>query len=397
MIELEKEDIVMVRFGELSTKGKNISDFIRKLGDNIRYALKDFANLKIKVEHDHIYIELHGEDFSKVSARLKLVPGLLSFSLVEALPKDIEKVKERGLEMALASHKKTFKVITKRIDKLFPMVSDDINRAVAGRILANDPDIKVDVHNPELEIHITVREDVIYMYSDSIMGLGGYPVGVAGKALMMISGGIDSPVASFLMMKRGVKLEMIHFAAPPYTSDQVIVKIKDLCRKLNVFQRDIKVYIVPFTDIQKKIYEVAGTEYAITIMRRMMLRIATIVAHKHRDLVLASGESIGQVASQTLPSMVAIEKGSEMPIIRPLATYDKLEIIKLAQMIDTYDISIRPYEDCCTIFDVKNPTTCPHIDKCLEIESKFDFNPMILETIKNIETIHVSDSEEKPF
>jgi thiamine biosynthesis protein ThiI len=317
--------------------------------------------------------------------------------LVEALPRDMEKVKARALEMALNSSKKTFKIITKRTDKLFPLVSDQINRTVAGYILQNDPNIKVDVHTPELEIHITVREDVIYIYSESIPGLGGYPVGVAGKALMMISGGIDSPVASFLMMKRGVKLEMIHFAAPPYTSDQVILKIKDLCAKLNIFQPDIKVYIVPFTEIQKKIYEVAGTSYAITIMRRMMLRIATIVAKKHRDLVLASGESIGQVASQTLTSMVAIEKGSDLPIIRPLATYDKLEIIKLSKMIGTFDISIRPYEDCCTIFDVKDPTTCPHIDKVALIESKFDFTDMINEAVKNIQTIHVPEKEEKPF
>jgi thiamine biosynthesis protein ThiI len=396
-MELEKADIVMVRFGELSTKGKNIADFIRKLGDNIRIALHDFKNLKFDIKHDHIYIELNGEDFEAVASRLKMVPGLLSFSLVEALPRDMEKVKARALEMALNSSKKTFKIITKRTDKLFPLVSDQINRTVAGYILQNDPNIKVDVHTPELEIHITVREDVIYIYSESIPGLGGYPVGVAGKALMMISGGIDSPVASFLMMKRGVKLEMIHFAAPPYTSDQVILKIKDLCAKLNIFQPDIKVYIVPFTEIQKKIYEVAGTSYAITIMRRMMLRIATIVAKKHRDLVLASGESIGQVASQTLTSMVAIEKGSDLPIIRPLATYDKLEIIKLSKMIGTFDISIRPYEDCCTIFDVKDPTTCPHIDKVALIESKFDFTDMINEAVKNIQTIHVPEKEEKPF
>ncbi len=392
-----KNDIIMVRFGELSTKGKNIKDFIRKLGDNIRYALRDVKGLIYEIRHDHIYIELNGADFNQVKDKLQMVPGLLSFSRCEALPKDIEKVKDRALEMALASNKKTFKVITKRVDKLFPMVSDQINRAVAAKILQNDPNIKVDVHNPELEINITIREDVIYIYSDSYQGLGGYPTGIAGKALMMISGGIDSPVAAFLMMKRGVKLEMIHFAAPPYTSDQVIVKIKDLCSKLNVFQKDIKVYVVPFTDIQKKIYEVAGTSYAITIMRRMMLSIATRVARGHHDYVLASGESIGQVASQTLPSIATIERGSDIPVIRPLATYDKLEIIQIAKKIGTYDISIRPYEDCCTIFDVKDPATAPKFDKVQEIESKFDFKPLLDEAFKNITVLHIPDKEDKPF
>jgi len=392
-----KNDIVMVRFGELSTKGKNMKDFIRKLGDNIKCALKPFDRLTYDVKHDHIYIELNGVPFNQVKEKLMWVPGLISFSLCEALPKDIEAVKTRALEIGKSTDKKTFKIITKRIDKLFPMVSDTINRTVAGYILQNIPDLKVDVHNPELEIHISIREDVIYMYSDSYPGLGGYPTGIAGKALMMMSGGIDSPVAAFLMMKRGVKLEMIHFAAPPYTSEQVIVKIKDLCAKLNVFQPDIKVYIVPFTDIQKKIYGVAGTSYAITIMRRMMLNIATKVAVSHKDWVLASGESIGQVASQTLPSISTIERNSNIPIIRPLATYDKLEIIKIAKKIGTFDISIRPYEDCCTIFDVKDPATAPRFKKVQEIESKFDFKPLLDEAFKGIKVIHVPSKEDEVF
>lgn len=387
----------MVRFGELSTKGKNMHDFIHRLGINIKVALSDYKNLKYRIEHDHIYIELHGEDFAKVSERLKKVPGLSSFSLVEAVKRDMEEVKTKALEMARKANKKTFKVITKRTDKLFPLISDQINREVGGYILRNIPSIKVDVHEPELEIHITVRDDAIYMYSDSIQGIGGYPVGIQGKGLVMLSGGIDSPVAAYLMMKRGVKIEAIHFAAPPYTSDQVLVKIRDLLKVLNIYQPDIKLYIVPFTDIQKKIYDVAGSSYAITIMRRMMLRIAIRIARSHKDTVIANGESIGQVASQTLKSISAIERGMNYPVIRPLATYDKVDIMKIAQDLGTFDISIRPYEDCCTIFDVKDPTTCPHYDRVDKIETGFDYNSMIEEAIKNIQIEHITAKDEKPF
>jgi thiamine biosynthesis protein ThiI len=394
---INNSNIIMVRFGELSTKGKNMGDFIRKLGDNIKVSLKEFSGLKYNIRHDHIYIFLNDVPFEPVKERLQLVPGLSSFSLVEALPRDIESVKKRSLQMMQASNKKTFKVVTKRIDKLFPMISDQINRTVAGYILSNMNDITVDVHHPELEIDITVREDVIYIYSDYYQGLGGYPVGIAGKGLMMISGGIDSPVASFLMMKRGVKLEMIHFAAPPYTSEKVIEKIRDICRLLNIYQPDIKIYVAPFTEIQKKIYEIAGTEYAITIMRIMMLRIAKRVAYAHNDIVIANGESIGQVASQTLKSMFAIEHGIDYPVIRPLATYDKSEIIAIAKKIGTFDISIRPYEDCCTIFPVHNPTTCPRLDKVKEILDRYDFSQMLDDTYKGIKPEVVSKAKEIKF
>lgn len=388
-------DLIMVRFGELGTKGKNIKDFIRLLGKNIRYVLKPFSKLTYDIKRDHIYIELNGEDFDAIVPYLQRVPGLSSFSHCFALKRDMNEVKAKALDVAKHSGAKTFKVITKRIDKLFPLTSDEINREVAGVILQNIPGIKVDVHEPELPLYIMVREDVIYVYDQKIEGCGGYPVGIAGKALMMLSGGIDSPVASYLMLKRGVKLEFIHFAAPPYTSENVIVKLHDILRKLNIYQPDFKVYIVPFTDIQKKIYEVAGTSYAITIMRRMFLRIAGKVAKGHNDLVLANGESIGQVASQTLKSMNAIEHGiSYLPVIRPLAAYDKVDIIKIARYLGTYDISIRPYEDCCTIFAPKDPTTAPHFDKIEEIEKKADFDAMIDEAIKNIRIMHVSDEED---
>lgn len=392
---MNNSDLIIVRFGELSTKGKNMKDFIRKLGSNIKLALRDFDKLTYDIRHDHIYINLNGTDFDLVKKPLSLVPGLLSFSHAHAFERNLDVVKQFALEMALKSNKKTFKVFTKRSDKLFPYTSDQINREVASVILNKIDSIKVDVHNPELEIHINVREDVIYVYADKVDGLGGYPVGIAGKALMLISGGIDSPVASFLMMKRGVKLEMIHFAAPPYTSKQVITKIHDLIHKLNIFQPDIKLYVVPFTELQKKIYEVTDRSYAITIMRIMMLRIAKRVATSHKDIVLATGESIGQVASQTLNSIRTIERGIDIPIIRPLATYDKLEIINISKKIGTYEISIRPFEDCCTIFTVKDPTTRPHFDKVDEFLSRFDFNSLVEKTFREIKVEHITNEVKK--
>lgn len=386
-------DLILVRFGELSTKGKNIKDFIRKLAENIKEALKGFPALRYQVRHDHIYLGLNGENYEAVAERLRQVPGIGSFSRVIAVESDLEAIKAQALAVARGSKAQTFKIITRRVNKLFPYHSDEINRLVAADILQNTP-LKVDVHQPDLPIQIMIRPDLTYIYSESVAGLGGYPLGIAGKALMLLSGGIDSPVAAYHLMKRGVKLEMIHFAAPPYTSEQVLIKIKDLLHKLNVFQPAIKLYVVPFTKIQEKIYEVAGTSYAITIMRRMMLRIAERVARFNNDLVLASGESIGQVASQTLKSMVAIEECLGLPLIRPLATTDKIDIIKTAQAIETFDISIRPYEDCCTIFKVKDPTTAPHRDRIAEIESRFDFAPLLDEAYQNIQRQTIKIEEE---
>ncbi len=319
---MENTDMIIVFFGELSTKGKNIMDFIRLLGKNTRYALRDFKNLTYEVKKDHIYILLNGEDYNEVKKQLVKVSGILSFAYAKNVGRDMKNIKEECLNLYLSSGATTFKADCKRVDKEFPIHSDDVNRQIGGYILTHVPTSKVDVHNPECRIHVMIREEGTFVYSKKEKGMGGYPLGIAGKSLMMISGGIDSPVASYLMMKRGVKLEMIHFAAPPYTSQKVIDKITDLLHVLNQYQPEIKLYIVPFTDLEKKIYEVAGPSYCVTVMRRMMLRISERIAYRHNDLVLSSGESVGQVASQTLPSMQVIEKVSSLPIIRPLATYD---------------------------------------------------------------------------
>lgn len=395
--DFKSEDMIIVFFGELSTKGKNIFDFIRLLGKNIKEKLKEFPSLTYEIKKDHIYIKLNGVLYEDVEEKLKGIPGIHSYAKVKAIDKDIESIKKEAINLVKDSKLKSFKVVCKRADKNYPIHSDDINKMVGGAILENIKGTYVDVHKPELFVHIYIREEYAYIYGPKEMGMGGYPLGIAGKVLHLLSGGIDSPVAAYLMMKRGCKVECIHFAAPPYTSNQVLYKIKDLLNKLNEYQPSIKLIIVPFTKLQEKIYEYAGTSYAITIMRRMMLRISERIAKRNNDLIISSGESIGQVASQTLKSMITIDKAITTTIIRPLATYDKTEIISIAKKIDTFDISIRPYEDCCTIFEVKDPVTAPHLDKVIEIESKFDYQSLVDECVNNAKSYWISKDKEVDF
>ena len=385
-----KQEMIMVRYGELSTKGKNIGDFIKMLGNNIKRALKKYQKLEYRISRDHIYITLNDEPYEPIKEILKGVSGASSFSLVYKVESDIDRIKDACLELAKEENKNTFKVKSKRADKNFPFVSDDINRGVATEILKNTS-YKVDVHNPDLLINITVRSDATYIYINEEQGAGGYPLGIAGKGLMMMSGGIDSPVGCYLMMKRGIKMECIHFASPPYTSQAVITKITDLLKVLASYQGQMRLYVVPFTKLQVEIYKYAKEAYAITIMRRMMYRIAEIVAHRNNCLVIANGESIGQVASQTLKSISAIENVVKMPVIRPLAIFDKVDIIKISKDIGTYDISIRQFEDCCTIFDPKNPTTAPKDDIIEKIESSFPWQDLVYECVKGIETFIIDE------
>lgn len=387
-------DMIIIFFGELSTKGKNIMNFIRLLGNNIKYALHDFKNLTYEIRKDHIIILLNGEDFSEVKKPLKKVSGIGSFALAKNVDKNMDAISEEAKEVYLLSKKTTFKVETRRADKDFPIHSDDVSRKVGSYILRSVETAKVDVHNPEVMIHIMIRLEGAYVYAIKEKGMGGYPLGIAGKSLCLLSGGIDSPVAAYLMMKRGVKLECIHFAAPPYTSQAVIDKIHDLLHVLNEYQPDIKLYVVPFTELERKIYEVAGPSYCVTVMRRMMMRIAERIANKHNDLILSSGESIGQVASQTLPSMKVIEECCHLPMVRPLACTDKSEIIQIAKDIGTYDISIRPFEDCCTIFTLKDPVTHPSLEVVNKIESEFDWQTMVSDCVKNTTAEHVTLEEE---
>lgn len=387
-------DHILVRFGELSTKGKNRKDFIKKLLINVRNALRDFDALSYERTHDRMYIILNGEDHEAVAERLKKVFGISSFSFAIKVKTDMEVIQKTCLKVAQETEGSTFKVEARRSFKMFPLVSDEINRAVAGEILRNT-DWKVNVKTPDLRIQIEVHEDATYIMTGKIKGNGGYPVGVGGKALVMLSGGIDSPVTAYLTMKRGVAIECIHYASPPYTSDAAQDKVLDLARAIAPYQGHIRVHIIPFTDLQLAIYKHCDESYAITLMRRMMYRIAQKVSEKQNCLAIVNGESIGQVASQTLESMQTINCVTDMPTIRPVACLDKLEIIDISKKIGTYDISIQPFEDCCTIFTPKNPVTKPTRHKAEKLESRFDFETLIDECIANMESIDVYPSAQE--
>ena len=386
----------MVRFGELSTKGKNKKDFIKTLAINIKHSLKEFESLRIETRYDHIYVILNGQDYQPVMTRLQDISGIYSLSLVYKVESDIEKIKEACFELIQKEEGKTFKVKSKRADKRFPIVSDVIVRQVATVILKNT-DLKVDVHNPDITLSIEVRDEGTYIFTKTFLGAGGYPLGVGGKGLMMLSGGIDSPVAAYLLMKRGVMIECIHFASPPYTSQAVIQKLEDLLSVLNKYQAKIRLNIIPFTKLQEEIYKHCPESYAITIMRRMMFRLADRLSKRRKCPIIASGESLGQVASQTIHSMNVINEVTNVPVIRPCVTLDKTEIIKIAKKIGTYEISIRPYEDCCTIFAPKNPKTMPRLDECLELENKFDFETLIDEAINNYEVKIIDGTQKEEF
>lgn len=376
-------DYIMVRFGELSTKGKNKKDFIHTLYLNIKHSLKDF-DVEVESRYDHIYVHLKGNDYEPIIERLQDISGIQGLSLVARIDNDIEKIKESSLELIKLEEGRTFKVKVKRSNKRFPLHSEEITRIVAPVILKNT-NLKVDVHNPDILLNIEVRDEGTYIFVKTYPGAGGYPLGVAGKSMHMLSGGIDSPVAAYLMMKRGVIIECIHFASPPYTQEAVIYKLMDLLTKLNRYQPRIRLHIVPFTKIQEAIYDNAPESYCITIMRRMMYRLAARLAKRRNCPVISTGESVGQVASQTLQSMATINEVTSTPVIRPCATMDKLEIIKLSKKIDTYDISIRPYEDCCTIFTPKAPKTAPKLEEAKQFEEKFDYESLINEALGNIE------------
>ena len=384
-----KYKYIMIRYGEIGTKGKNKKNFIKCLYNNIKNALKEIKELKVYNKYDRLYVELNDVEPTVVYHYLDMIAGISSYSPVYFVESEEEKIKELVKEVALNTNFNTFKVSTNRADKRFPITSMDFNKVVATTIFKNKENIKVDIHNPEANFQIEIREEGTYVFLEKIKGLGGYPLGIGGKAMALLSGGIDSPVACFLMMKRGVALETIHFASFPYTSKAAEEKVYDILDKLNVVQPSITLHIVHFTKLQEEIYKHVDESYAITIMRRMMVRIASEWAKRRNCLALVTGESVGQVASQTLNSMSVINDVTNTPIIRPVACFDKLEIMDVAKKIDTYEISIRPFEDCCTIFTPKNPVTKPTLDKALEYESKFDYQSLINEILDTIETKNI--------
>ncbi len=387
------EKLIMVKYGELSTKKANINLFLKQLKVNVEKALIGL-NVEIKFDKGRMFITLNDDNFDVVSEKLKNVFGIHEYNIAYKLDtREPDEIGEKVLELVRELEFNTFKVVTKRSDKKFPLDSMEFSRKMGGVILKGLGNKNVDVHNPDLMVNIEIRIDAVYVYFNSERGIGGYPVGVAGKGMLMLSGGIDSPVAGYLAIKRGVKLECVYYESPPHTSPEAKNKVVELARKLAVYNNDVKLHVIKFTDIQTAIYQNCPHEYLITIMRRMMYRIAERISRMNNCKIVVNGESIGQVASQTLNSMNVINEVVKIPVIRPVACFDKLEIIDIAKKIDTYDTSILPFEDCCTIFVPEHPVINPTFEAAREYEKAIDFEQMIYDAIKGHEVIRISANE----
>ncbi len=394
-------DRILVRFGDLTLKGKNQKDFIRALHKLVANKMEGL-NVEIDYQHDRIYIHLLDEDQEKVIKRLNYVSGISSYSFVVKASKDINEIKETSLKLmkeVVSDKVTTFKVNTKRTDKNYSLRSMEITKAISGYVLANHKLLRVDVHNPEVELNVELRNDACYLYNTNVRAMGGYPVGTAGKGLLMLSGGIDSPVAGYLAMKQGVEIECIHFESTPLTSIESAQKVVDLVKKMAKFapNNKINVHFIPFKDIHMALLDNVPEAYNITIMRRMMYRIATELAKRRNCLCLINGESVGQVASQTLRSMNTINSVTNYPIIRPLCTYDKLDIINISKKIDCYELSIKPFEDCCTVYVPKAPATAPKIDKAEQYEKLFDYETLVAKAVDNVNSICISADSDIDF
>nr|WP_263325415.1 tRNA uracil 4-sulfurtransferase ThiI [Neobacillus sp. Marseille-Q6967] len=391
-------DRILIRYGEISTKGRNRNKFVDKLRRSVRFALAPFPKIKILAERDRMYVLLNGENHQEVLEELKGIFGIQSLSPAVKVEKNIEEMKEAALMLVQGRYDEgnTFKITAKRSDKTFELDTDGINHTFGAHILQNIPGIKVDVKNPDINLKIEVRPEAVYLSCETILGAGGLPVGSSGKAMLMLSGGIDSPVAGYLTMKRGVELEAVHFFSPPFTSERSKEKVIDLAKRLSEVFGSMKLHIVPFTAVQQAIREQVPENYSMTTTRRFMLRITDEIRKKREGLAIVTGENLGQVASQTLESMYAINEVTNTPILRPLLTMDKNDIIKIAVELDTYDISIRPFEDCCTIFVPASPKTKPKREKVQHYESFFDFEPLIQEAVDNTEMLTIKPDRKQP-
>ena len=375
---------ILIRYGELSTKGRNKKMFTQKLASNIKKALVDFPQVKVIPDYDFMYLDLHEAPEEAVIEKVKPIFGIQSISPVYIVEKDMEVAKKVVLDLLSQEdlEGKTFKIMTRRSDHTFEMDTNQINLFLGDAVLEAFPDIKVQLKQPDITVRIDVRREHLMVSLKTIQGAGGLPVGTSGRVMLMLSGGIDSPVAGYLAMKRGMEIQCVHFASPPYTSPQALEKTKLLAAKIARFGGSIQFLTVPFTRIQEEIKKSVPEAYLMTIMRRFMLRITDQLRENARALAIANGESVGQVASQTLDSMVAINDVTNTPIIRPVATMDKLDIIKVAEEIDTFELSIQPFEDCCTVFAPPSPKTKPKLEKARQYEARLDVEGLIKEAVE---------------
>lgn len=383
--------LIIIKYGELSTKKDNINLFLNQLKDNLKMTLSDY-DVNINFDKGRMFINANESDIDNVILKVKKTFGIHEINIgYELDTTDFDTISSSLVELIKDKEITTFKVVAKRSDKTYPMDSMEIARKLGGVVLKNKDNVKVDVHNPETLINVEIRFGKSYIYFDKINGIGGYPVGVAGKGLLMLSGGIDSPVAGYLALKRGVRIEALYFESPPHTSEAAKNKVINLAKELSNYSGYVKLHIVNFTKIQESILKNCPHEYLITLMRRMMYRISERIARYNNCKVIVNGESIGQVASQTLTSMYAINSTIKMPVIRPVACLDKLEIIDIAKNIETYETSIQPFEDCCTIFVPDHPVINPDVCLCEEYEKLYPWEELLNEAVNTAETIRIEN------
>ncbi len=388
---------IIIRFGDMMLKGRNIGFFIKRVRMHLVNRLSDL-NIDYEFTHDRIFIDFEADDEMIIIERLHQIPGLYSFNVAYvALPEldDVIRVAIHVLNTEIETEMRRIKIETRRHDKSFPLTSLEITQKIASPILSQaNKKFIVDVKNPTDTLHIDMRKDITYIYLKSIIGMRGYPYGTAGKGLLMMSGGIDSPVAAYLAIKQGIDIELFHFESTPLTPLESVQKVIDLAKILSRYTptQKIKLHLVPFTQTHEQILSHVFDPYIITVMRRMMYRLGERFSKRHKCLCIINGESVGQVASQTLNSMQVVEAVTKIPVLRPLITYDKNDIIEIAKYIKTYEISIRPYNDCCSIYVPKSPVTKPMEVYASKYEQTFDFEPLLLEALQNIKTIEVSES-----
>lgn len=375
------KEIILIKNGELALKGLNRSNFEDAMIKQLRRRLKPLGEVEIKKAQSTVFVQPADEhfDFDEALRRVSMIFGIAAFSRAAVCDKDMDDIIAKGvpyLKDALAGVK-TFKVDAKRADKRFPLDSPQICARFGEVLLEAYPHLKVDVKNPDIRVVVEVRDFAAYVRAGQLHGAGGMPVPTGGKAGILISGGIDSPVAAWMMAKRGIELFAVHFASPPYTGPRAEMKVKELLRKVAAYSGRIKLAVVPFTEIQEQISENCKEEYFTLIMRRYMMRIAEILARRHDCKALITGESVGQVASQTMAALGVTDAATDMLVLRPLISMDKEEIIAISRKIDTFDISTLPYEDCCTVFTPKHPRTRPELDKVIEAEGALAADEMI--------------------
>lgn len=383
------KEIILVKYGEMVLKGLNKKSFEDMLTKNIKRRLKNLGQFKMTSAQSTTYITPVDEniDLDEVVDRVRKIFGIASLCRACVCEKDFSDITEKSLEYLneVLSNAKTFKVNAKRSDKAFPMKSPEICTELGGILLEKFPNLTVDVKNPEVTVTVEIRDTNAYVHAENLKGAGGLPVGSSGKAMLLLSGGIDSPVAGYMMAKRGVHIAAIHYVSPPYTSERARMKVEQLCDKMTAYCGGIAFYCVPFTELQEAIKDNCPEEYFTVIMRRLMMEIAQRIAVNDNCLALITGESVGQVASQTMSAIACTDAVCRMPVFRPLVGMDKTEIIDIARKIDTFETSILPYEDCCTVFTPRHPKVRPNLADIEKAQSAFDFEPLIQKAIENTE------------